>query len=173
MPSERSQIQKAEDLSGWPDELCWTWPSVSWPPDPLSGGWSHCLSSVEHRRRHAYHPALQSHGRWPSGTPLFCSFSRIGCPLHFFGWMRRAMLVWIVSALGSMPQIQDSSGIWVSTPLLSSLEHFSSFLVKITALIKLKNDFKKKWKLLPILKKFFFNFIFSAYLLRDNGQGFG
>jgi hypothetical protein len=47
--------------------------------------------------------------------------------------------------------------------------------VKITALIKAPKMILKRNKKIAsaYLKKIFLNFIFSAYLLRENAQGFG
>lgn len=118
-----------------------TWSSLWWK------GWSRCLSSSRTRAEACLSP----------GTPVSrggllehrCSAVSPGLQVpSLLLWLneRRAMLVWIVSALGSMPQIQDSSGIWGSThPPFLFFRTLFKLLSEDHCLDKSsKNDFKKK-----------------------------
>lgn len=152
-----------------------TWSSLWWK------GWSHCLSSSRTRAEACLSP----------GTPVsrggllehHCSAVSPGLQVpSSLLWLneRRAMLVWIVSALGSMPQIQDSSGIWVSTPTYLFFRTLLKLLSEDHCLDKSsKNDFKKKWEncFCLSLKKFFlilfFLPIFWETTLKDLGNTHG
>lgn len=156
----------------------WTWPSVEAVPDPLWWkGWSHCLSSSRTRAEACLSP----------GTPVsrggllkhHCSAASPGLQVpSSLLWLneRRAMLVWIVSALGSMPQIQDKFWIWVSTPIslffrtLLKLLSEDHCLDKSSKMILKRNEKTASTYLKKFFLILFFLPIFWETMVKDLGN---
>lgn len=74
--------------SPWAWKSLWTWEQAV--PNPLSGERDGLvvLLPVEHRWRHAYHPALQPHWVAFRNSAVLQFLQDHGGFLHLFGWMR-------------------------------------------------------------------------------------